>query len=245
VSLHRTFATSLRILRQLRHDHRTLGLVLFMPSILLIVLHYVFFDRVALFSTVAPQLLGVLPFVLMFIVSSVAVLRERSSGTLERLLVSPASRLDIIVGYGLAFAVLALVQTALASFITVTFLGVVIVGGFASLLLCTTLAGLLGMAFGLLFSGFARNEFQAVQFMPAFVLPQFLTCGLLVPRETMHQALQYFADIMPITYVVDAMQRVQQFATIDNDLRRDILVLVGFTLLAIVLGALSLRTSEK
>lgn len=245
MSLRRTLATALRVLKQLRHDHRTLALVFLMPSVLITVLRYVFDKNQMVFQGISPLLLGILPFVLMFIISSIAVLRERSSGTLERLLVSPATRLDIILGYAGAFALIAFIQASIASFVTLGLLNVPIAGSTVSLLVCAVLSGVLGMAFGLLFSSFARSEFQAVQFMPAFVLPQFLTCGLFVPRDQMHQALQYFADIMPITYVVDALKQVQTTLDVTQALRTDLYILIGFTVLALILGAASLRSTGK
>lgn len=241
MSIGRTFSTMLRILRQLRHDHRTLALVFFMPSILLIILYYVFNDNRHVFDSLAPLLLGIIPFTLMFIVTSVAVLRERTSGTLERLLTTPASRSDILLGYALAFALLAFVQAGIASWICLGLLGVTIAGSATSLVLVAVLSGVLGMSFGLFFSAFARNEFQAVQFMPAFVLPQFLTCGLFIPRDQMAQVLQWFSDIMPITYVVRAMQEVQHATGWTNELTNDLRIIGGFIVLALVLGAVSLR----
>lgn len=237
----RTLATAWRVLKQLRHDRRTIGLILLMPTVLITVLYYVFDDAKHLFDSVAPLLLGIIPFTLMFIVTSVAVLRERTSGTLERLLTMPISKLDILVGYGLAFALMAFLQALLASWVLIGLLNVEIAGDVADLLLVAVVSGVLGMSLGLLFSAFARNEFQAVQFMPAFVLPQFLTCGLFVPREQMAQALQYFSDVMPITYVVEAMQEVSSNSGWTGVLSTDLLVISGFILLSLVLGALSLR----
>lgn len=238
----RTFSTTRRVLRQLRHDHRTMALIFFMPTILIAILYYVFEGNHPLFEHIAPLLLGIIPFTLMFIVTSVAVLRERTSGTLERLLTTPASKLDILLGYALAFALLALVQAVVASVITLALLDVSIRGATLSLLVVAVLAGVLGMAFGLLFSAFAKNEFQAVQFMPAFVLPQFLTCGLFIPRENMANFLQYFADIMPITYIVKALQEVQTTTRWTTDLTTDIIVIAGFAAVALALGAVSLRS---
>lgn len=244
MSPQRTMATAGRVLRQLRHDHRTMALMFLMPSVLLVVLRYVFDGNRVSFLLVAPALLGILPFTLMFIVTSIAVLRERSSGTLERLLVSPASKLDILAGYALAFGLAALIQGSLASVIATRLLDVAIAGGSALLLVFAVLAGILGMAFGLLFSSFARSEFQAVQFMPAFVLPQFLTCGLFVPRDSMQPVLQYFANLMPVTYVVDAMKQLQTQSSWTTSLTADTAVLVGFVALALVLGAASLRSTN-
>ncbi len=242
MNLSRTLSTTVRVLTQLRHDHRTMALILFMPSILLTVLYYVFDGKHTVFEGIAPLVLGIIPFTLMFIVTSVAMLRERTSGTLERLLSSPASKLDILLGYGVAFAVVALLQASIATYVTLTYLSVEISGATATLLLIAMLAGILGMAFGLLFSAFARNEFQAVQFMPAFVLPQFLTCGLFVPVDKMADFLQYFSNVMPLTYIVKSLQEVTANTDWTSDLTTYISVMAGFIVVAFLLGALSLRS---
>lgn len=241
MSLRRTLATAARVLKLLKHDHRTIGLILFVPSVLITILYYAFEDSSLIFDGIAPILLGILPFTLMFIITSVAVLRERTSGALERLLTLPISRLDILLGYGIAFALLALLQAAIASYVIIGLLGVEVAGSIASLLIVAVMAGVLGMSLGLFFSSFARNEFQAVQFMPAFVLPQFLTCGLFVPREQMALLLQYFSDVMPITYVVKAMKEVQVNPSWSHELSLDLLIIAGFVIISLLLGALSLR----
>lgn len=242
MNLKRTFSTALRVLKQIRHDHRTLGLVLFMPTVLITILYFVFEGNGRLFNGIAPLILGIIPFTIMFIITSVAVLRERITGTLERLLTSPATKLDILLGYALAFAALALVQATIATFVTLTLLDVQISGEPSSLLVVAVLAGVLGMSFGLLFSAFAKNEFQAVQFMPAFVLPQFLTCGLFIPREKMAEFLQYFSAAMPITYVVEALQEVRSVSSWTSELSVNVAIIGGFILVALTLGALSLRS---
>lgn len=237
----RTFATSQRVFSQLKHDHRTMALVLFMPAILIVILRYVYNENFLLFSLIVPLLLGIIPFTLMFIITSVAVLRERTSGTLERLMTSPASRLDIIFGYALTFAFLAFVQAAIASFVTVGLLDVAIRSSEATLLLVAVLSGVLGMSFGLFFSSFAKNEFQAVQFMPAFVLPQILIGGLLVPRESMVRVIELAADVLPMTYIIDALKQVSLSSGWTHDLTVDLLATGGFIILALVLGVLSLH----
>lgn len=243
MSLKRTFATCQRVLKQLKHDHRTIGLILFMPTVLITILYYVFHDSQLIFNSIAPLLLGLIPFTLMFIVTSVAVLRERTSGTLERLLTMPISKIDLLLGYALAFALLAFLQASIASYVVIGLLDVQIEGSIAALLLVAVMSGVLGMSLGLFFSSFAKNEFQAVQFMPAFVLPQFLTCGLLVPRERMAEALQYFSDAMPLTYVIKAMQEVRAFSTSTDDMTVNTIVIFGFVVVSLIAGAFSLRSS--
>lgn len=242
MSLARTLATTRRVLMQLRHDHRTMALILLMPSLLIIILRYVFDSNPLMFSGLAPILLGIIPFFMMFIISSVAVLRERTSGTLERLLTSPASRGDILFGYAIAFALLALLQATVASFVVVGLLNVTIAAGTPSLLLVAVMAGVLGMSFGLLASAFARNEFQAVQFMPAFVLPQILIGGLFTPRENMARVLELLSDVLPLTYLIEAMAEVRSKTEWTAELLSSLLIVAGFTILALILGAISLKS---
>lgn len=235
-------STALRVLLQLKHDPRSIALVLLVPAILLAILNFVFYENFTLYNSVAPLLLGLIPFTLMFIITSVAMLRERTSGTLERLLVSKLSRLDILLGYALAFAVLAFLQSLLASFVVLFVFDVSIAGDVASVLLVAIISGITGMALGLFFSAFAKNEFQAVQFMPAFVLPQFLTCGLFIARNQMVDALYYASNLLPLSYIVEAMRSIQSEQLWTGELTKDLAILSGFTIGSLVLGALTLNT---
>lgn len=234
--------TAVRVLRQLKHDPRSIALVLFLPTVLLVILNFVFYDNFALFNSVAPLLLGLVPFTIMFIITSVAMLRERTSGTLERLLVSKLSRLDILLGYALAFALLALLQSALASFVVLFLFDVKIAGDVALLMLVAIISGITGMSLGLFFSAFAKNEFQAVQFMPAFVLPQYLMCGLFVARDQMVDGMYYASNVMPLSYIVEAMRSVQFHQSWTGELTKDLLILMGFTVGSLLAGALTLQT---
>jgi ABC-2 type transport system permease protein len=244
MSPRRTFATARRVLQQLRHDHRTIGLILFVPSVLLIILRWVFNDASAAFDNLAPIMMGIFPFTVMFLVTSVATLRERIAGTLERLMTLPLAKLDLLLGYALAFASLTIMQGAIVSAVALGLLGVSVEGGAAHLLSVAMLSGLLGMSSGLFLSAFAKTEFQAVQFLPAFVLPQLLTCGLFVARDKMADPLQWFANIMPLTYLVDAMKQVTAYSGWTDDLVRDLLIVGAFIVGALLLGAATLRRSR-
>ncbi|HUC87016.1 MAG TPA: ABC transporter permease [Candidatus Saccharimonadales bacterium] len=237
-------ATGLRVLRQLRHDPRTIGLILLIPTVLMVVMRYVFNDDTTTFKAFAPIILGIFPFIVMFIVTSITMLRERTTGTLERLMTLPIAKLELLSGYALAFGLLAVCQAALASFVTLHWLDTSISGSVGLIILVALLSGLLGMSLGLFMSDFATSEFQAVQFMPALVFPQLLTSGLFVARDQMAKLLQWFADIMPLTYVVDAMKRVTTDANWTAGLARDIWVIVGFALAALVLSAATLRRNH-
>jgi ABC-2 type transport system permease protein len=240
MSLTITLATTRRILAQLRHDRRTLGLLIGVPTLLMVLLRYVL-DAPGAFDRFGPILMGVFPFIVMFIVTSVGTLRERTSGTLERLMTTPLAKLDLLLGYALAFGVTALVQAAVVGTIALTWLGLDLRGPAWTLFLVTLLDAWLGMALGLFASAFARTEFQAVQFMPAFALPQLLLSGLFVPRGQMSTVLQWAADVMPLSYAVEAMQELTRHGDATGTLVRDLIVVAGCALLALVLGAATLR----
>jgi ABC-2 type transport system permease protein len=240
MSLTITLATARRILAQLRRDHRTLGLLILVPSLLMVLLRYVL-NAPGAFDRFGPILMGVFPFVVMFVVTSVGTLRERTGGTLERLMTTPLGKLDLLLGYALAFGVTALAQAAVVGTIALTWLGLDLRGPTWALFLMILLDGWLGMALGLFASAFARTEFQAVQFMPAFALPQLLLAGLFAPRGQMSEGLRWASDVMPLTYAVDAMQELTRHADLTGTLVRDVVVIAGCMLLALVLGAATLR----
>jgi ABC-2 type transport system permease protein len=236
-----TLSTAARILRQLRHDRRTIALVLVVPTLLLTILRYLYDSQPLVFDRIGLIMLGVFPFVIMFLLTSVAMLRERTSGTLERLLTTPINKVDILLGYGLAFAIAATVQAVVVSTLAYWLLGLDTMGEQWLVALIAVGNSALGMALGLFVSAFANSEFQAVQFMPAFVLPQALLCGLLVPREQMAGWLQAISDVLPMSYAVEALTEVGRYAEPTDTLWRDIAIIVGCILLALLAGAATLR----
>ncbi|MGW1194610.1 ABC transporter permease [Streptomyces sp. NPDC002536] len=237
----RTVATARRVLAQLRHDPRTIAMLLVVPCVLLALLRYMFDQQPQLFDRVGAALLGIFPLLVMFLVTSVAMLRERTTGTLERLLTMPLGRLDLLLGYALAFGLVALVQAVLASALTLGLLGLKVAGPAWLLFAVAVGDGLLGMALGLLVSAFAATEFQAVQFLPAVILPQLLLCGLFVPRASMAAVLRWVSDVLPLSYAVDAMTRLTATTGVGALLVRDLAVIAGAALLALALGAATLR----
>ncbi|MFI8963651.1 ABC transporter permease [Streptomyces sp. NPDC053493] len=237
----RTLATAARVLRQLRHDPRSIALMLLVPCLMLVLLRYVFDGNPQVFDNIGASLLGIFPLITMFLVTSIATLRERTSGTLERLLAMPLGKSDLIAGYALAFGLLAVVQSALATGIALWFLGLDVIGSPWPLLLVALLDALLGTALGLFVSAFAASEFQAVQFMPAVIFPQLLLCGLFTPRDHMAPALEAISDALPMSYAVDGMNQVLHHDTLTGDFVRDTLVVAGCALLVLALGAATLR----
>ena len=235
-----TLATAGRVLRQLGHDHRTLALVILVPALLVTLMKYVFYGQEETFDRIGAPLVGIFPFISMFLVTSIAMLRERTSGTLERLMSMPLAKLDILLGYGLAFTLVALVQATLTSIVAFGFLGLDTAGPVWLIVLLAAGNALLGMSLGLFLSAFAQTEFQAVQFMPAFVLPQILLAGLLVPREKMADLLEWTSNAMPLTYAYEALA-LAAADDLGQELGIDALVVVGCIVLALILGATTLR----
>jgi ABC-2 type transport system permease protein len=240
VSARLTLATAGRVLRQLRHDPRTLALLLVVPCVLMGLLAWVYVGT-PVFDQVGAALLGVFPFVIMFLVTSVATLRERQSGTLERLLTTPLHKGDLVGGYALAFGAAAVVQALVASGFALTVAGLDVAGPRWLLVVVAVVDAVLGTTLGLLVSAFASTEFQAVQFMPAVVLPQFLLCGLLVPRDQMPTPLAGLSDVLPLSYAVDAMHTVTTTANGTADVLADVAVVLGFAAVAVLLGSVTLR----
>jgi len=235
-----TVATAGRVLRQVRADHRTLGLLMVVPCVLIGLLAWIYAGTVV-FNHIGAPLLGVFPFVVMFLVTSVTTLRERSSGTLERLLSTPLGKGDFLAGYALAFGALAVVQALVATGFAIWVCGLDVAGPRWLLVVVAVVDAVLGAATGLFVSAFARTEFQAVQFMPAFVLPQFLLCGLLVPRSGLPRALELVSDVLPLSYAVDAMRTLTAQANAAGDVGRDVAIVAAFAVAAIALGSLTLR----
>jgi ABC-2 type transport system permease protein len=240
VSRRATAATGLRVLQQLRRDPRTIALIVVVPCVLVFLVDQLFADHEQVFQQVGVPLLGLFPLVSMFLVTSITMLRERTTGTLERLLALPLAKLDLLLGYALAFAVLAAGQGLVVSFVGFGLLGLEAASPTVVIVLAIANA-VLGMALGLFLSAFARTEFQAVQFMPAFILPQILLCGLLVPREQMAEWLQWVSALMPLTYAYDALARAATQADLGARFWIDVGVVVGVTVLALALGAGTLR----
>jgi ABC-2 type transport system permease protein len=241
-----TLAVARRVLSQLRHDHRTLALLLVVPSLVLALLRWMYTDRVEVFDELGPALLALIPLIVMFLVTSVTTLRERSSGTLERLLAMPMNKLDLLLGYALALGLMAALQSALAVGLCVGVLGLDVAGPVWALVLVAVAVAVLGTAMGLFVSAFAQTEFQAVQFMPVVVIPQILLCGLFLSRDALPPGLELLSDLLPLSYAVDAMSRVaagplSSTGGVPADAWADLAVVLGFTLAFLGLGAATLR----
>lgn len=234
-----TVAVTLRVLAQLRRDPRTLALIVGVPCLLETLLKELFLGG-PVFQHAGPPLLGLFPFVTMFLVTSITMLRERTSGTLERLMTLPLGKLDLLAGYGLAFALVAVVQATIVSLLAFGALDLHVAGPRLLVVALAVANAVLGTALGLFVSAFAQTEFQAVQFMPAMVFPQILLCGLFVGRDQMATWLRWISDALPLTYAYDALAHTAS-DTLGTRFAVDVAVVCGCIVLALALGAVTLR----
>ena len=240
-------ATTGRILRQLGHDRRTVALLVVLPTVLLTLVYFMYVDQPTppgqptVFDRVALIMLGFFPFIIMFLVTSIAMLRERTTGTLERLLTTPLGKLDLLFGYGIAFGLAGAVQASIASVIAYWVFDLDTAGSIGLVVLISAVNAVLAVALGLFCSAFARTEFQAVQFLPVVVVPQLLLCGLFVPRGEMAGWLQAVSDALPLSYAVEALQEVGRHVDPTATMWRDLAIVAGAAVAALVLAAATLR----
>jgi ABC-2 type transport system permease protein len=225
-------ATARRVLQQLAHDRRSVVLLIAVPALLLTLFRFVYDADRPLFDRVGPQFLGIFPFTTMFLVTSITMVRERTSGTLERLLTTPLERREFVAGYALAFGLVTVIALGPLG-LNVRTAWVVVVFALAD--------ALLGSTMGLVMSTFATTEFQAVQFMPAVVFPQLLLCGLLQPRQTLVTPLRWASNVMPLSYATDAFTEATRVAGLNGAMARDLAVLVGCLVVFMALSAVSIR----
>jgi ABC-2 type transport system permease protein len=235
------FSTTRRVLTQLRHDRRTIALIILVPVLLLTLVYYLFEKQAGVFDAIGLIMLGLFPFAIMFLITSIAMLRERTSGTLERLLTTPLHKPDLLFGYGMSFGLVAAVQAGVATALAYWAFGLTIAGSPALVVLIAVADAVLGMALGLFFSAFATSEFQAVQFMPAVVFPQIFLCGLFAPRDQMAGWMHALSNVMPLTYAVQALQEVGRHTESTGLMWRDLGIVAGCIILALSLAAATLQ----
>lgn len=236
-----TWATAHRILQQIRYDRRTLGLIFGLPTVLMGLLALLLIDRPGAFDAWGAPLLGVFPLIVMFLVTSVATLRERTSGTLERLLAMPIGRGDLLGGYAIAFSLLGALQAIVVSLFSFGLFGLDIAGSALLVGLVAVADAVLGTALGLAASSLARTEFQAVQMMPLMLLPQLILCGLIVPRDQMPTILEWVSYLMPLSYAMTATFDAMVNATVTATYLLNLGAVLAFAAAALAIGGPTLR----
>ena len=240
-------ATTGRILRQLAGDHRSVAMILVVPSLIITLMYFMFQNAPhrpgapTPFNNACLIMLGVFPLIIMFLITSITMQRERVSGTLERILTTPLRRLDLLAAYGTAFSIAAAAQASLACVVAFWLLGFETAGNPMLVFAIAIINAVLGVGLGLLCSAFARTEFQAVQFMPVVIVPQLLLCGIIVPRSLLPEWLQWISNVLPASYALEALQQVGAHTELTGTAARDIGVVVAFAVVALCLAAATLR----
>lgn len=237
--IRRTFAVAGRVLTQIRNDKRTLALMMLVPSVLIGLLSWMLDSQTA-FDHVGPSLVGLFPFTVMFLLTSVTTLRERRSGTLERFLTMPLRKGEFVVGYALAFGGLAVLQALITLSFAVYVCGLTITGEAWLLIVVAISNALMGMSLGLLASAFANTEFQVVQLMPTFIFPQIMLGGVFVPRDKLPDVLHSISDWLPLSHAIQALNDLTNNSS-TSDIVKEIWVLVAWVLIAVTLGSMTLR----
>lgn len=225
-------------------------MILVVPSLIISLMYFMFSDigdgsrqpdAPSPFDNACLIMLGVFPLIVMFLITSITMQRERVSGTLERILTTPLRRLDLLAAYGTAFSIAAAAQATLACVVSFWLLGLDTAGNPALVFAIAIINAVLGVGLGLLCSAFARTEFQAVQFTPVVIAPQLLLCGIVVPREVMPDWLQWISNAMPASYALEALREVGANPDLTATAARDIAVVIGFAVVAMALAAATLR----
>ena len=196
------------------------------------------------FTTISPVLLGFFVFFLVFLISGMALLRERTTGTLDKLLAAPVRRWEIIAGYLLGYGFFALIQTLLLVEFVVHVLHVTVAGSLALVMVITFLSALLALSFGVLLSTFAASEFQMVQFIPVVIIPQIFFSGI-IEVGTLADWLQFLAKFMPLYYIGNALQSVMIKAGTLGDIRNDLAAIVLFIGIFTILNILGLKRYRR
>ncbi|KRF63433.1 ABC transporter permease [Bacillus sp. Soil768D1] len=203
--------------------------------------HYVYGDAdTKIFDIFSPMLVGFFVFFFVFLIAGVALLKERTSGTLERLLVTPIKRYEIVAGYVIGYGLFALIQTIIVVLYAVNVLDIVLVGSIWLVLLTNILVALVALSLGTLLSSFATTEFQMVQFIPLVIVPQIFFTGIF-PLDGMADWLQQIGKIMPLYYASDALNGIMYKGLTFSEVVMDLLILLAFAVVFITFNILSLK----
>jgi ABC-2 type transport system permease protein len=239
-----TMTIARRSIQQLARDRRTIALIIIVPLVIASLIGVSIPQKMMLNQTL-PAMLAMLILFFGFLLSGISFLRERSQGTRERLMASPVSRADIILGYLLGFLLFAIIQTLVLFFYTVYVIKVDFQGDLWQILLFQVLIGILAVCLGIFISAFARNEFQMVQFIPLIIVPQVFICGVIFPVNTLPDWLQWIAKFLPLTYGVDGIRAMMLEGKGLLDIGKEIGVLAGYAVVLMALAGISLRRGHS
>lgn len=237
-----TFTVARRVMLQVVRDRRTIALILIVPLVIATIAGFSITDTSVL-DNAAPGLLAALILFFGFLITGISFLRERTQGTLERLMASPISRMDIVAGYLLGLLLFALIQTLIMFFYMIYVLDVSFQGDLWQILVFQVLIGINAVCLGTFFSAFAKNEFQMIQFIPLIIVPQIFISGLFIPVSQLPAVLEWASKFLPLTYGVEGIKALMLQGQSLLDIGKDIGVLAGYAAGLLILAALTLRRS--
>ena len=196
------------------------------------------------FTSMIPVLIGFVVFFFVFLISGMALLKERTSGTLERLLATPVKRSEIVYGYMLSYGLIAILQTAVVVLAAIWLLNVEVVGNLFNVIIVNVVLALVALAFGILLSTLAKSEFQMMQFIPLVIMPQLFFSGI-IPLSSMGDWAQTVGKFLPLTYSGDAMSQIILYGRSIGDVLPNIGVLLIFLVILTILNIVGLRRYRK
>ncbi|KEJ00069.1 ABC transporter permease [Clostridium botulinum A2B7 92] len=196
------------------------------------------------FDVLSPILIGFFVFFFVFLISGIGLLRERTTGTLERLMATPIKRYEVVIGYLVGYGIFAVIQTLIVVLFSINILHIILAGSILNVILINLLLALVALSLGILLSTFASSEFQMIQFIPLVIIPQIFFAGIF-PLEGMANWLQTIGKIMPIYYGADALKSVMYKGYNLNQITNDLLFLVIFASIFIILNIVALKKYRR
>ena len=184
-------------------------------------------ENTGFFAKMIPILMGFMVFFFVFLISGMALLKERTSGTLDRLLATPVKRSDIVFGYMISYGIIAVIQTVVIVLSTIWLLDIEVVGNIINVIIVNFVLALVALAFGVLLSTLAKSEFQMMQFLPLVIMPQLFFSGI-IPLDSMADWVQHIGKILPLSYSGDALTKIIMYGDGFNSVAFDLLILLIF-----------------
>jgi ABC-2 type transport system permease protein len=235
-----TFVIARRVMLQVIRDRRTIALILVVPLVIATIAGFSITDKSSL-DIASPGILATLILFFGFLITGISFLRERTQGTLERLLASPVSKMDIVTGYLLGLLLFALIQTLIMFFYMVYVLDITYRGALWQILIFQVLIGINAVCLGTFFSAFARNEFQMIQFIPLIIVPQVFVSGLFIPTNQLPVVLEWISKFLPLTYGVEGIKALMLQGQGLLDIGKDIGILAAYAVVLLILAGLTLK----
>jgi ABC-2 type transport system permease protein len=229
-----------RTITQMVHDRRTMALLIFAPLLIASLVGVSTPDK-RILDMLAPAVLATLVLFFGFLLSGISFLRERSQGTMERLMASPVTKMDVVGGYLMGFLIFAVLQTLIIFFYMIYVLQIGFRGDLWQIVIFQILIGIMAVCLGIFISVFAKNEFQMVQFIPLIIVPQIFLCGLLWPISQMPDYLQWIANFLPLTYGVEGIRAMMVQGQSLLDIIKDVGIIAGYAAVLMILAALTTR----